>query len=310
MKDLERSKLMIGMMVVLTIVSLLSAYMSYKALALSRQAEQDRTALGVFKGRVDQLGLQIATLQGKMSKFLESPWRPMDMGLPQQGWNEWNPPGPTDAGPGPKPKGAAPDMRKAGKEGTVPPQPPSANADSPKQAASPRDKFIARNVAQRQADFDRYGESVAVLYGSARTMPGPGGETKESSAAFQQLLTQYPEANATGLAIGERALQSALQANALAAEQYYQMLTANENFSSIVTERGVEVMPALQGFLADQYIQQGRFEEAEALIQSLETNYGSEQMATPGRFGEQQFRPVTDVTTRLREQLTTRRSGS
>lgn len=310
MNDLERPKLIIIIMVLLAIVCVVSAYVSYQAISLSRQVEQDRIALGVFKGRVDQLSVQLASLQSKMSKALESPWRPVDLGLPQQGWNEAAPPGPAGRGPGPKPKDSASDARKAMKEGALPPQPPSANTESSKQTASPREKFIARNVAQRQADFDRYGDAVAVLYGSARTMPGPGGETQESSAAFQQLLSQYPESNATGLAIGERALQSALQANTLAAEQYYQMMTGNENYSSIVTERGVEVMPALQGYLADQYIQQGRFDEAEALIQSLETNYGSEQMATPGRQGEQQFRPVTDVTTRLREQLTTRRSGS
>ena len=51
------------------------------------------------------------------------------------------------------------------------------------------------------------------------------------------------------------------------------MLQGNENFSDVITDRGIEAMPNIEYYLARQYIREGRSEDARALIESLENNY-------------------------------------
>jgi len=110
------------------------------------------------------------------------------------------------------------------------------------------------------------------LYERARFRRRGRADTQESDSAFAELIAKYPEANATGMAIAERALVSGFRRNTSEVEKYYDMLRENKNFSYIVTDRGVEAMPNVEYYLARQYLRQGDNDNALALIESLEKN--------------------------------------
>lgn len=301
MDEQRKNTLIMVLLIVLTIVSTLSAFMGYQALAVSRRAEQDRQALQALKAQVDRITLQLANFKGWMDKGGEHLARGPGFGPPM------GPPGPMPGSIPPNSPPPPPGMR--GPDGSSPG--PTAVNLTPERVSSHRKDLLNRNAALHQADREKYGDQAGALFYASRFNPSGGGAGAEASeAAFSQLLTEYPEANATGMAIGERALESALKANTVAAEEYYKMLTANENFSSVVTDQGIEVMPALQGYLAYQYIQQGRFNEVETLLDSLESNYGDGLMAVPGQRGEAEWRPVSEVSRDLRSQLNNARQGS
>jgi hypothetical protein len=81
------------------------------------------------------------------------------------------------------------------------------------------------------------------------------------------------------------------------------MLRENDNFSHIVTDRGVEAMPNVEYYLARQYLRQGDNDNALALIESLEKNYPDSLLFT-GRAGSgSRWQPVSQVVTNLRQQV-------
>jgi hypothetical protein len=129
------------------------------------------------------------------------------------------------------------------------------------------------------------------------------GIDEDHEKAFNELLYNYPDAYATGIVIAERALRSAIMRDTGSAEKYYTMLDENENFSNIVTDRGTEAMPNLQNYLAFSYIQEGRFEEAQELIESLETNYPNSYVFMRGPNFRPRLQPVQHAVDRLRGQM-------
>jgi hypothetical protein len=301
MNDNKHSAWMIGLLILLLAVSAVSVTMSYQALSLSRQVEQDRRQLQLLKAQVDRINGQLAEVSGKLGKM------PVQMGR-QPDFPP--PPGPFPGQPFPPPdlkglqkQGNGLVSGKIPKDAGPPPPPPPMELVNTEQVASHRKDLIERNASLHQADRDKYGDRLQTLYQAARNSPGLGSDSGDSDTALQQMLTDFPEANATGMVLGEKALESALKANTAAAEEYYRTMSSNENFASLVTDSGVEVMPALQGYLAYQYIQQGRIADAESIIQSLEGSYGSGLVAVPGPRGEPEWRPVADVVKGLRSQI-------
>lgn len=288
----KRFNLIIGLLVFFAVVSTVSAFMGYRALSLSRQTEGDRRAIETLKAQVDRITAQMADLKAQKGRPSDQMARGMDFPPPPPAWMD--PASRDPRGPEPKEPGAQP--RKLSKSDA--PVPPGASPE----VAAHRKELMERNAQFHEADQNKYGKRLQALYDAARNQT-PDGDTQHTDNAFKQLLTEYPDAYATGMVAGERALEAALRANTVGAEEYYQMLAGNENFSSLVTDSGVEVMPALEGYLAYQYLQQNRFTEVESILESLEGNYGSGMMAVPGPRGEPEWRSVTEVVQRLRTQL-------
>lgn len=163
-----------------------------------------------------------------------------------------------------------------------------------RQAAQRRDQQLGFNRQLHQADADQYGPELMALYERARLRRRGSAERQERDDAFAELLAKYPEANATGMAIAERALVSGFRRNTSEAEKYYDMLRENENFSHIVTDRGVEAMPNIEYYLARQYLRQGNRDDAMPLIQSLE-NYPDSLLFTRRPGSGPRWQPVTQV---------------
>lgn len=136
--------------------------------------------------------------------------------------------------------------------------------------------LMEKNKELHQTDRDRYGEQLNDLYSKARPMKGETNDPEaqaESDQALATLLSQYPEANATGMVIAERALASALAMNTSDVEKYYTMLKGKESFSGVVTDNGIEAVPTLQVFIARNQLQSGNKKAAEQLVTDLAKNY-------------------------------------
>ena len=172
-----------------------------------------------------------------------------------------------------------------------------------KQVDQRRAQQLKNNRDLHKADADQYGEELMALYERARFRRRGSADTQESDNAFAELIAKYPEAYATGMAIAERALVSGFRRNTSEVEKYYDMLRENDNFSHIVTDRGVEAMPNVEYYLARQYLRQGDNDNALALIESLEKNYPDSLLFT-GRTGSgSRWQPVSPVITNLRQQV-------
>jgi tetratricopeptide (TPR) repeat protein len=172
-----------------------------------------------------------------------------------------------------------------------------------KQVVQRHEQQLEKNRAYHNSDSAQYGEELMALYERARLRRGAGGDRQESDSAFAELLANYPEAYATGMAIAERALVSGFRRNTSEVEKYYDMLRENENFSHIVTDRGVEAMPNVEYFLARQYIRQGNSEDAMALIESLEKNYPDSLLFTRRMGSGPRWQPVSQVVANLRREV-------
>jgi hypothetical protein len=81
------------------------------------------------------------------------------------------------------------------------------------------------------------------------------------------------------------------------------MLRENENFSHIVTDRGVEAMPNVEYFLARQYLRQGDNDNALTLIESLEKNYPDSLLFTRRSGSGRRWQPVSQVVGNLRREV-------
>ena len=172
-----------------------------------------------------------------------------------------------------------------------------------KQVSQIREQQLEKNREFHQADADQYGQELMALYERARLRRGAGADRQERDNAFAELIAKYPEAYATGMAIAERALVSSFRRNTSEVEKYYDMLRDNENFSHIVTDRGVEAMPNVEYYLARQYLRQGDNDNALALIESLEKNYPDSLLFTGRRGSGRRWQPVSQVVTNLRWQV-------
>lgn len=302
--------------IVFLLVALLVAntYMNYRTYSLSRKAEGDRRIIETLKGQLNRMNIQLSDLDNRLGQLPEriSQVLPSLPSLPPDFGPKHSPPKPLNNGKG----GDIDHFSQSsdfGDPGAIPVPPPRPPIPSEKLVAY-RKSLIDRNLALHQADEERYGSQLSEIYNRALNQSPSGSASGEnddafsqliedSDAAFLRLIEEYPESNATSIAIAERALESALKANTVDAESYYEMLTENENFSSLVTDYGIEVVSAIQGYLADQYIQQGRITEAESIISLLENSKGQGFVAVPGSRGEPEWRSVSEVIHELRQRL-------
>jgi tetratricopeptide (TPR) repeat protein len=172
-----------------------------------------------------------------------------------------------------------------------------------KQADQRREQQLENNRDFHKADADQYGVELMALYERARLRRGGGTDRQDRESAFAELIANYPEAYATGMAIAERALVSGFRRNTSEVEKYYDMLRENENFSHIVTDRGVEAMPNVEYFLARQYLRQGSSDDALALIESLEKNYPDSLLFTRRSGSGRRWQPVSQVVGNLRREV-------
>ena len=172
-----------------------------------------------------------------------------------------------------------------------------------KQADQRREQQLENNRDFHKADADQYSVELMALYERARLRRGGGTDRQERDSAFAELIANYPEAYATGMAIAERALVSGFRRNTSEVEKYYDMLRENENFSHIVTDRGVEAMPNVEYFLARQYLRQGSSDDALALIESLENNYPDSLLFTRRSGSGRRWQPVSQVVGNLRREV-------
>jgi hypothetical protein len=101
----------------------------------------------------------------------------------------------------------------------------------------------------------------------------------------------------------ELALDAALRMETLEVERCYAKLRADRSSESIVTDMGVEAIPAIQGYLAYQYVQNGRFKEAEAMMRELGATHAHSEILVPGPGGLPESRPVRKIVKELRRQM-------
>ncbi|NEX19678.1 hypothetical protein G3480_05005 [Thiorhodococcus mannitoliphagus] len=171
-----------------------------------------------------------------------------------------------------------------------------------------RKTLLERSQQMRQRDMDAYGEAsyetIADLYRQAR--PSRGNSTPEQKAAreaaLNSLLTDYPEAYSTSVAVAEQALDAAINRDTQGAEAYYQSLVEASSYSEVVTEQGVNAIPTLQTYLARQYVQEGRYDEATAVLDALSLQ-GDSIILEPNQMGEPSAKSAQDIVTELRDKI-------
>jgi hypothetical protein len=163
-----------------------------------------------------------------------------------------------------------------------------------------REQTLARNRELHQLDQNQYHEELMALYDRARLRRRGAGNAEDQEKAFSEMLTKFPDAYATGMAISERALRSAFLRKSNSVEDYYGMLRENDKFSNIVTDRGTEAMPNLENYLAYSYIREGRVEEAQVFIESLESKYANSFVLTRGADRRLKWLPASQAAENLR----------
>jgi hypothetical protein len=199
------------------------------------------------------------------------------------------------------PGGPGPLFEQLGKEAATRAQFEARREELTRRAAESRDKDYARLGAERYSELD-------ALYKAAR--PGRGTDSQESKTkrteALSKMVDQFPEAYATGVAVAEQALTEALDGNAGQVESYLQTLKESAQYGDIVTDQGVEALPNIQAFLARQYIDQNRVEEAATLLEDLSQNYGDSLIIEPTTGGPPKApRTAKEIVDELRQQLVT-----
>jgi hypothetical protein len=163
-----------------------------------------------------------------------------------------------------------------------------------------QEQTVAMNRELHELDQNQYHEELMALYDRARLRRPGVGNADDQEKAFNEMLTKFPDAYATGMAIAERGLRSALLQNSKDAEEYYSLLRENDKFSNIVTDRGTEALPNLENYLAYSYIKEGRVEEARVHIESLENNYADSFVITRGANRRFKMLPASQAAQNLR----------
>jgi len=160
--------------------------------------------------------------------------------------------------------------------------------------------LVQRNREQHRADLEKYGQKVMDLYAAARPAGEDAAAQQASDEAFSTLLSQYPEANATAMALAERGLSSALDQNSADVLAYYNQLKSNDAYAQVVMDNGVEAIPTLQSYLVQDYLSKGQINEARALITDMKNSYGSSVILdrSPDSM-EPTWRSVTEVANNL-----------
>jgi len=171
------------------------------------------------------------------------------------------------------------------------------------QIASYRQQLLRKDGERLGADRKNYGEDLMSLYELARHRRGSDVDRETREKAFEEMLEKYPDTYATAKVIGERAVRSAFRRNTAAVEEYYAMLRQNDKFATVTTERGMEVLPNVEHYLAQQYLRDGRMEDARALKDSLELNFSDSYILTRKPGTGWKWLPVSQVVSKLDQQI-------
>jgi len=166
------------------------------------------------------------------------------------------------------------------------------------------------NTAQHAADKQAYGEEVHTLYESARfkyskNHSNPAESQAQRENALDELREKYPDANATAMVIAENAIGSVFHGSLEDAEKNYALLMENDTRAQVVTDWGIKATPTMQYYLASQYIENGRTQEAEDLIYQLGQNTDDIIFTAGQRNGRtfKEHQSIPDAIAGLREQL-------
>jgi hypothetical protein len=163
-----------------------------------------------------------------------------------------------------------------------------------------REQAVERSRELHEIDRNQYDEELMALYDRARLRRRGVDNPEDQEKAFNEMLAKFPDAYATGMAIAERGLRSAFLRKGDDVKEYYSMLSENDKFSNIVTDRGTEAMPNLENYLAYSYIQEGRFEDALVFIESLEKKYANSFVLTRGSGRRLKLIPASQAAENLR----------
>jgi len=170
-----------------------------------------------------------------------------------------------------------------------------------KQLSDYRQSLFERNEIQHIMDAEQFDNSLNDLYRRARFRRGEDPNSEDRKAAFSEMLERYPDAYATAMAVSERAFAAMRSRDTSGVEAFYSMLQESENESAadVVTDRGVEAVPNIEFYLARQYMRQGREQEADILIESLQNNYPQSHIFTGGRGRGPRWIPVSELLNRI-----------
>lgn len=166
-----------------------------------------------------------------------------------------------------------------------------------------RQQLMQKNAEHLDADRINYGEDLMSLYELARLRRGSDVDRETREKAFEEMVEKYPDTYATARVIGERAVRSAFRRNTAAVEEYYDMLRQNDKFATVTTERGMEVMPNVEHYLAQQYLRDGRMEDVRVLRDSLELNFSGSYILTRDPGSGWKWLPVSQVVSKLDLQI-------
>ncbi len=199
------------------------------------------------------------------------------------------------------PGAPGPLFEQLGKEAATRAQFEARRQELSRRAAENRDKDYSRYGAERYGELD-------ALFKASR--PGRGQETEEGKTkrtdALNKLVEEFPEAYSTGVAVAEQALNEALDGNTAQVESYLQTLKESSQYGDIVTDQGVDALPNIQAFLARQYIEESRIDEAISLLDDLSANHSDSLIVEPTTGGPPKPpRTVQEVVDELRQDLVT-----
>lgn len=164
--------------------------------------------------------------------------------------------------------------------------------------------MLARYEKALDNDINTFGRDLYELYKKSLPKEGVMNLFDEASdTAFKELITKYPSAETTAIAVAERALACAARQDTEGAIEYYNMLLNNTSFDTVITSKGVDATPALLGYFASQYVQQGEYDQAQQMLNYLSQQYADSTLALRGPGGEPVYSTVDDFVGRLSSEI-------
>ncbi len=161
------------------------------------------------------------------------------------------------------------------------------------------DRMREANTQLHNADREKYDTAVRELYNRARSRGRRNRNNAERDKAFEEMVADYPEANATGMLLAERAIRASFRGETAELEKYYDLIQKNEDPASIVTDRGMRAMPTIEYYLARRYVNEGRYDDARPLIESLEQEFPGSFLFVIQPGSRPRWQPASTAATRL-----------